>query len=123
MNILDGYSILIVEPDLNAALDLQERLTSLGARVLTAYGADRALMHVDSTRLSAAVVGKSLSADVRNLIYLQLSDRHIPVMRHDELDRLQTDQHAVAREFRPTAAGGSASQHRTPSPDDMYSNC
>jgi CheY-like chemotaxis protein len=126
MKALHGYSILIVETDLNSALDLQEKLTNLGARVLTAYGADRALLHAESTRLSAAVVGKTLGADVTNLIYLQLLDRRIPVMRHDELDRLQCDPHADApRKFKATAESGAGGpgQYRHPSLDNVYSNC
>jgi hypothetical protein len=126
MKILHGYSILIVEPDLDAALDLQEKLTNLGARVLTAYGHERAIMHAESTQLSAAVVGKTVSDEARNSIYLRLSTRHIPVMGHDQLEGLNSDRNAVAacNSKGPIAGyGGQSSQYpRHPSPDDVYSN-
>jgi hypothetical protein len=127
MKILHGYSILIVEPDLDAALDLQEKLTGLGARVLTAYGAERAIMHAESTQLSAAVVGKTLSDEARNSIYLRLSTRQIPVMRHDQLEGLHSDRNAVAaRNSKDPISiyGGHSGQHAShPSPNDVYSNC
>jgi DNA-binding response OmpR family regulator len=80
MQTLNGYSVLIVEPDLDAALALQDSLAMGGARVITAYGVDRAMLHAETTNLSAAVVGKSLSVADRNSILRQLLQRKIPIM-------------------------------------------
>jgi hypothetical protein len=84
MKTLNGYSVLIVEADLDAALALQDSLAMGGARVLTAYGVDRAMLHAQSTNLSAAVVGKSLSAADRNSIFRELLERRIPIMVNRE---------------------------------------
>jgi CheY-like chemotaxis protein len=91
MNKLNGYSVLIVEPDLDTALVLQDSLAMDGARVLTAYGVDRALLHAETTQLSAAVLGKSLSVADRNSIFRQLSQRKIPIMLNEHLDDRHQD--------------------------------
>jgi DNA-binding response OmpR family regulator len=90
MKRLNGYAVLIVEPDLDVALTLQDSLALDGARVLTAYGVDRAMQHAETTQLSAAVVAKSLCATDRNYIFDQLSKRRIPIMLNDAVsDRQQ----------------------------------
>jgi DNA-binding response OmpR family regulator len=83
MKRLNGYAILIVEPDLDLALALQDSLAMDGARVLTAYGVDRAMQHAETTHLTVAVVGKSLCTADRNSIFHQLSKRRIPIMMND----------------------------------------
>jgi DNA-binding response OmpR family regulator len=89
MKKLNGYAVLIVEPDLDVALALQDSLAMDGARVLTAYGVDRAMQHAETTQLSAAVVGKSLCTADRHSIFYELSKRKIPIMISDAVNDLQ----------------------------------
>jgi DNA-binding NtrC family response regulator len=91
MKTLDGHSILIFEPDLDAALALQDALASDGARVFTAYGADRAIRHAETTQLSAVIVGKTLSVEDRNTFSRCLHSRQIPVLQHDAVEGRHTD--------------------------------
>jgi response regulator RpfG family c-di-GMP phosphodiesterase len=86
MKRLNGYAVLIVEPDLDVALALQDSLAMDGARVLTAYGVDRAMQHAETTDLSVAVVGKSLCTADRNFIFHQLSKRKIPIMMNNAVN-------------------------------------
>ena len=123
MQILHGYSVLIVEPDLDAALALQDSLTMDGARVLTAYGVTRALEHAETTQLSAAIVGNSISAADRKTIYRQLSQRKIPVMLHDEVARRTAAQLKIMGTAARVVDAISHQLGRAASGGGSYSNC
>jgi hypothetical protein len=91
MKRLNGFSVLLIEPDLDVALALQDRLAMDGARVLTAYGVDRAMQHAETTQLSVAVVGESLCPADRKSIFHLLSKRKIPIMVNDAVNNRQNN--------------------------------
>jgi DNA-binding NtrC family response regulator len=123
MQVLNGHSILIFEPDLDAALALQDTLANDGARVLTAYGADRALRHAESTVLSAAIVGKTLCAADRKSIYQQLRSRKIPVLQHDEADGWKTDAAGTLGNIGARIANAISGEFDHMPSRKFYSNC
>ena len=75
---LSGCAILIVQKDLSTALDLQDAFAEFGAGLLTSYRPARALMHAETSQISAAVIDASIDVDARNAICQRLSTRNIP---------------------------------------------
>ena len=57
---LKGRTVLIVEPDIDSALDLQDRLADEGATVVTAYRQERALELVKRASLMGVVIERSI---------------------------------------------------------------
>ncbi len=86
---LRGRTVLLIEPDLEQALDLQDCLSDEGATVVTAYRQDRAMELVQRANLFGAIVNSSVyqqNADLRT----GLCERSIP--------------HVVRRASEPVAA-------------------
>ena len=83
---VSGRTVLIVEPILEAALDLQDRFTTCGARVLTAYRLAKALDFVGLPFVSGVVVDRSVLAASDELQRL-LKERGVPVVVFDPADR------------------------------------
>ena len=74
---LKGTTVLIIEPKIEPALDLQDHLADLGATVLTAYRKDRALDLVQNTSLKGVVVENSVYVNDAEL-RVKLLERNIP---------------------------------------------
>ena len=77
-----GKTILLVEPDISAALDLQDSLAAHGARILTAYHLQRALKLASRVRLSGAVIGDDGDSEHRAALCRVLVEREVPVVLH-----------------------------------------
>jgi DNA-binding response OmpR family regulator len=81
---LAGRSILIVEPNLSIAMDLQDTLAHEGARVVTAFRLERALQLAEHATLSAAVIDSALGTEDRGALCWRLAERIIPFVFHTE---------------------------------------
>ena len=78
---LTGSTVLIIEPDIESALDLQDRLVDEGATVVTAYRQERALELVKRASLVGVVIESSIyeyNPDLRS----RLCGRNIPHVIH-----------------------------------------
>ena len=78
---LKGTTVLIIEPDIDSALDLQDHLANEGANVVTAYRKERALDLVQRARLMGVVIESSVyeqDAELR----VRLRERNIPHVVH-----------------------------------------
>ena len=78
---LKGSTVLIIEPDIESALDLQDRLADEGATVVTAYRQERALELVKRASLVGVVIESSVyeqNPDLRS----RLCERNIPHVIH-----------------------------------------
>jgi DNA-binding response OmpR family regulator len=79
---LANCSILIVEPDLSIAMDLQDILAHEGARVVTAFRLERALQLAERATLSAAVIDSELGTEDRDALCWRLAERKVPFVFH-----------------------------------------
>ncbi len=86
---LKGATILIIEPVIESALDLQDHLADEGATVLTAYRKGRAFDLVQCASLKGVVIENSVYVDDAEL-RVRLHGRNIP--------------HVVYRRAMPVAA-------------------
>jgi|GEM_PF-471031 len=75
---LAGCAILVVEPDLGAARNLNRTLQGAGAYVIGASNADVALGYADGLELSAAVLDYAQSAKDQHRLARRLASRAIP---------------------------------------------
>lgn len=87
---VSGHTVLIVEPILEAALDLQDRFTTCGARVLTAYRLEKALQFLGLPFVSGVVVDRSVLA-ASDELHRVLQERGVPVVVFDAADRDTAD--------------------------------
>ena len=78
---LKDTSVLLIEPDIDAALDLQDCLADEGATIMTAYRRERALDLVQRATLKGVVIESSVYADDAEL-GLRLRERKIPHVVH-----------------------------------------
>ena len=78
---LRGRTVLIIEPDIESALALQDRLVDAGAIVLTAYRQERALELVNSARLTGVIIDQSVYIQTPGLRN-HLRERTIPHVVH-----------------------------------------
>ena len=74
---LKGATVLIIEPDIESALDLQDHLADEGATVLTAYRKGRAFDLVQDASLKGVVIEYSVYVDDAGL-RVKLRGRNIP---------------------------------------------
>lgn len=82
---LHGTTVLIVEPDLQAALDIQDRLADEGALVVTAYCPERAELLVQHPGV-ACVVARRAVVERNNKLEALLSQSQIPrVVYHRQM--------------------------------------
>ena len=68
---LKGRTVLIVEPDIESALELQDRLADEGATVVTAYRLERALDLAKHARVAGMVINSSVfeqNVDLRSTV-------------------------------------------------------
>ena len=77
-----GKTILVVEPDISSALDVQDCLAAHGARILTAYHLPRALQLASCVRLSGAIIGDDGDSEHRAALCRVLSEREVPIVLH-----------------------------------------
>ncbi len=78
---LKGTTVLIIEPDIDSALDLQDHLADEGAIVVTAYRKERALDLVQRATLMGVVIECSVYEEVAEL-RIRLRERNIPHVVH-----------------------------------------
>ena len=89
---LSGRSILIVEAEPFAALEVEEELRDAGARVFRVHQLRDALHMVEHPALSAAVVAQRLGGDKTTAVCRRLSDLGIPFMFHTRYDTTEARQ-------------------------------
>ncbi len=82
--VLCGHAVLIVEPTISAAADLQDALAETGARIWTAYTFERACMHAATSQLSAAITSAALSPLEKKKLSDLLSERSVPFVVSSE---------------------------------------
>ena len=73
---LAGRTILLVEPDISNALNLQDLIVSQGGRVLTAYSTERAMLLATNAAVSDAVINDTFRGS--DNIMQVLRARHVP---------------------------------------------
>ncbi len=78
---LKGSTVLIIEPDIQSALDLQDRLADEGATVVTAYRRERALEVVKRARVVGVVIESSVY-ERNDALRSCLFERRIPHVVH-----------------------------------------
>lgn len=86
---LCGHAILIVEPTISVAADLQDALAETGARIWTAYTFERACMHAATSHLSAAIINPAFSPLEKKKLSDLLSERSVPFLVSSE-DKTRT---------------------------------
>ena len=75
---LDGRTILLVEDDLETALDHQDRLADEGARLLTAYRLRSAMQLAERAKFSAAVITCARRSQESDDLCRRMEERKIP---------------------------------------------
>jgi len=82
----DGRSILVVEAEPFAALDVEIGLREAGAKVLAAHGLSEALYMAEYPALSAAVIAQRLGNDNTASVCRRLADLGVPFMLYTRYD-------------------------------------
>jgi DNA-binding response OmpR family regulator len=89
---LGGRTILVVEAEPSAALQVEAGLREAGARVFGAHRLRDALHMAEHPALSAAVIAQRLGSDSTSAVCRRLADLGVPFMlytRHDAAEARQ----------------------------------
>lgn len=78
---LKGTTVLLIESDIDAALDLQDHLADEGVTIVTAYRKERALHLLQNVPLKGVVIERSVYEDDAELRG-NLHERKIPHVVH-----------------------------------------
>jgi len=89
---LSGRSILVVEAEPFAALEVEEGLRDAGANVFGVRRLRDALHMAEHPALSAAVIAQRLGRDNTTAVCRRLSDLGIPFMFHTRYDATEARQ-------------------------------
>src|SRR5436190_7351430 len=89
---LSGRSILVVEAEPFAALDVEAGLRDAGAKVLRVHQLRDALHMAEHPALSAAVIAQRLGGDNTSAVCRRLADLGIPFMFHTRYDATEVGQ-------------------------------
>ena len=87
-----GRSILVVEAEPFAALDVETGLRDAGAKVFGARQLRDALLMAEHLALSAAVIAQRLGKDDTTAVCRRLTDLGIPFMLHTQYDATEARQ-------------------------------
>lgn len=77
---LDGLSILVVEDQPLVALDINQTLSAVGARITTTNTLQHAMILAEFDGLSAAVLDHALGDGTSDQLYRRLNERGIPFL-------------------------------------------
>ena len=89
---LVGRSILVVEAEPFAALDVETGLRDAGANVFGVHQLRDALLMAEHPALSAAVIAQRLGKDDTTAVCRRLTDLGIPFMLHTQYDATEARQ-------------------------------
>jgi DNA-binding response OmpR family regulator len=89
---LGGRTILVVEAEPFAALEVETGLREAGARVFAAYRLRDALHMAEHPALSAAVIAQRLGSDSTTSVCRRLADLGIPFMLCTQYDAAEARQ-------------------------------